>query len=388
MSKSSSLRFTPFLVIKVILALIGLISATSPGVAQAEGQNKLLIGFGGALLGNLASYGQSNFYGLEYAVLQANSNGGILGRTVEIVPVDDSCNPTLALTAANKLLGKGIKIVLGHTCSTATRSALDVYGDKALVISGSSTENSLTESGKYPYFFRATPRDDIQIKLWLDLITKKGYRKIAILHDNNDYGRSLAETARDRILANTQQFGELALFEGVTSGQLSFDAVIAKLKEIQPDVLIWGGYFHDAAKLVTQLRQNELKTVIIGSDGLYDQRFLNIAQQAAEGVYCSRQENHGQSQAAKAALADHQKRYYSQDVGNYFYTAAGAAQALFAAITKAGGEADFVAIKKHLNEDTVETVIGPTRFDAKGDIIGAEFKMFQVIKGQFVAINP
>jgi branched-chain amino acid transport system substrate-binding protein len=93
-----------------------------------------------------------------------------------------------------------------------------------------------------------------------------------------------------------------------------------------------------------------------------------------------------QSPSAMAAIEDHKKRH-AEDIGPYFFYAAGAAQALFAAIEKAGSENDLSAIKQHLHEDTVDTVMGPIRFDAKGDIIGAEFNIYVVKNGAFVEVK-
>jgi branched-chain amino acid transport system substrate-binding protein len=221
----------------------------------------------------------------------------------------------------------------------------------------------------------------------LALIKKNDYKKIAILHDKGDHGQSIAEAARDILLGDPGSGRQVVAFEGVTSGQISFDAVISKIKDTEAEVLLWGGYYNDAAKLVTQMRQKKVKTVLIGSDGLYDRRFLNIAQGAAEGTYCVGRIDFTQNAAAKEAVADHRRRYYSKDIGAYFFYAIGATQSLFSALEKAGLETDLTAIKKRLNEDTVETVMGPVRYDAKGDVIGASFKLFVAREGRFVEIN-
>ncbi|MDR2421907.1 MAG: branched-chain amino acid ABC transporter substrate-binding protein [Deltaproteobacteria bacterium] len=365
--------------------LVALAAATGPG--QAVAQEKLKIGFGGALLGNLATYGLSNFYGLEYAVLDINKKGGIRGQQVEIVSEDDSCVPAKATEAAEKLLSSKVRFVLGHSCSGATRAALKVYGDKALVVSSSATEFSLTEDGKSPYFFRTTPRDDIQVKLQLALIKKNNYKKIAIVHDNGDYGQSLAAMTKKMIDEDLSGELKAVVYEGVVSGQLSFEPVIAKVVDAEAEALVWCGYYNDAAKLAAQLLQNNVKITLIGPDGLNDKRYVNIAQKAAEGTFCTGQIDYSQSAAARVALADHRRRYYSREIGSFFFYSAGAAQALFAALEKVGPEADFPTIKRRLTEDTVETVMGPIRFDSKGDVIGAGFKIFVIDHGRFVEVN-
>jgi branched-chain amino acid transport system substrate-binding protein len=343
------------------------------------------IGFGGALLGNLASYGLSNFYGVEYAVLKANAEGGLFGKQIEIISEDDGCDPALASSAATKLMGSGLTVVLGHTCSGATRSALSVYGPNVLTMSSSATEVSLTEDGQNPYFFRTTPRDDAQSGLWIKLIKSKGFKKIAILHDKGDYGKALADLAQAEIEADTASGIEIVLLEGVTSGQVSYDSIIAKVKNSGAEALLWGGYYNDASKLAIQMRNKKVNTVIIGADGLYDTRYMDMAKEAAEGSFATGQVDMSQNPMAMAAFEDHKKRH-SEDTGTYFLYSAGATQALLAALAKTGNTTDLAAIKKHLMEDTVETAMGPIRFDDKGDVVGAGFKMYEIRGGKFVEV--
>ena len=158
------------------------------------------------------------------------------------------------------------------------------------------------------------------------------------------------------------------------------------LRNSQAEALVWGGYYSDASKLAIQMRDKGLETVIIGPDGLYNEQYIVMAGPASEGTIASGQADISGTDAAKAAIADHHTRH-QEAPGTYFFYAAGAAQALFAAVEKTGNGTDLDTIKKHLNEDTVETVMGPVRFDAKGDVIGAKFILYEVKNGQFVAIE-
>ncbi|MGL4209288.1 MAG: ABC transporter substrate-binding protein, partial [Candidatus Adiutrix sp.] len=155
---------------KLIVAALMICLALGANTSLAN--DKIKLGYGGALLGNLASYGLSSYYGMEYAVLKANAAGGLLGRQIEIVREDDGCDPALASSAATKLVGDGLSTIIGHTCSGATRSALSVYNNNVILISASATEVSLTADGANPYFFRTTPRDDAQSTLEVQLLKK------------------------------------------------------------------------------------------------------------------------------------------------------------------------------------------------------------------------
>jgi branched-chain amino acid transport system substrate-binding protein len=375
------------LFMRKLLLLPLLILALALPSSFAFAQETLKIGFGGALIGNLATYGLSNLYGIEYALHDINSKGGVLGRQVELVKEDDSCLPDMASTAATKLASQGLKFVLGHTCSGPTKSALSVYGNNVIVISSSATDVPLTASGEYPYFFRTTPRDDLQSMIILELIEKKGFKKIAILHDKSDYGVTLAKYTQAGIDARPKEDGvSVVLFEGITSGQVSFDAVVSKVKNSGADALVWGGYYNDGSKLAINLKDRDVEVVIIGADGLNDDRFINIGGLAAEGAYATVQAKPADSEEAKAAVEFHKKNH-TEEIGSYFFYAAGAAQALFSAIEKTGNATDLAAIKKHLTEDTVNTVMGPVRFDSNGDIIGAKFSVYQVQNGKFVEVT-
>ncbi|MDR0882494.1 MAG: branched-chain amino acid ABC transporter substrate-binding protein [Candidatus Adiutrix sp.] len=373
----------------MLLALAVTLPPAGLLMAQA-GQETLKIGYGGALLGNLASYGLSGFYGMEYAVLKANAQGGLLGRQVEIIREDDGCDPALASSAAAKLTGSGVKLVLGHTCSGATASALSVYGQNMLLISPSATEISLTEGAGNPYFFRTIMRDDAQADLQIEFVKKRGYRKVAILHDKGDYGKALADRAKAG-LEGSAGGPEVVLFEGVTTGQVSYDAVVSKLKNSGAEVLLWGGYYSDASKLATQMRSKKVATVIVGADGLKNEGYLKMAGEAAEGTFATGPADLSQSLKkpvrASEALADHQKRHPTEEIGPYFFYSAAAIEALFSAVTKAGSATDLAAIKNHLQNDDVETLLGPVRFDAKGDIVGSQAVMFEIKGGQFVEVE-
>jgi len=376
---------------KLILVMTAMVLGLGSNLLMAQGNKEpLKIGYGGALLGNYASYGKSGFYGMEYAVLKANAKGGVLGRQVEIITEDDGCDSALASNAATKLAGTGIKLVFGHTCSGATSSALSVYGNNMLLISPSATEVGLTEDGSNPYFFRTIMRDDAQADLQVDFVQKRGYKKVAILHDKGDYGKALA----DRAKAGLEKLGgevKVVLFEGVTSGQVSYDAVVSKLKNSGAEVLLWGGYYSDASKLATQMRSKQVGTIIVGADGLKNARYVQMAGEAAEGTYATGPSDLATSAnpSAKvtAALEDHKKRHPTEEIGPYFFYSAAAIEALFEAVEKAGSATDLEAIKKQLQENTADTVMGPVRFDAKGDIVGSQAVMYIIKDGQFVEVE-
>jgi branched-chain amino acid transport system substrate-binding protein len=350
---------------------------------NAYAQDPLKIGFGGALQGNLSAYGRSTLFGTEYAIIQANAKGGVLGRKVELVTQNDGCDPALATNAANKLKAEGLALILGHTCSGATRSALSVYANSAIVISSASTETSLTFDGQNPYFFRTTPYDSLQSKLQVDLLLKLGIKTVAVLNDNNEYGKTMADFTASYIKELPGRPIQIVIEEGVSDDQAAYDSVANAIKKSGANAIIWGGYYPEGAKLAASLRANGVGALLIGGDGIFDNQFISLAGTSSEGTFATGNIDFSTSDAAKAALADHRSRH-KDDIGAYFFYAIAAAQSLFSALESTGNISDLTTIKKHLTEDTVETIIGPVRFDQRGDVLGALFRIYRVVDGQYV----
>ena len=199
-----------FALLASVLALVA-VFAVSGAAADT-----IKLGVGGAHSGDLASYGLPSVKAAELVVKDINAKGGILGKQVELVVEDDVCKPEVATNTATKLVDQGVRVVLGHICSGATKAALSIY-KKANVIamSPSATNPELTQSGEYPNFFRTIASDDAQARLEVDFaLDVLKLKKIAVLHDKGDYGKGLAEFAKGFLEADPR--AEVVLYEGVT----------------------------------------------------------------------------------------------------------------------------------------------------------------------------
>lgn len=367
---------------KFLAAVICMVLAVS-GTGFA--QDTIKLGVAGAHSGDLASYGIPSVRAAELVVKDINAKGGVLGKQVEILTEDDVCKPEVATNTATKLVTAGVNVVLGHICSGATRAALGIYKDaKIVVMSPSATNPPLTQSGEYPNFFRTIAPDDAQAKLEVDfaLETLK-LKKIAVLHDKGDYGKGLAEFAKDFLEKSGK--AEVVLYEGVTPGAVDYSAVVQKIKRSGAEAVIFGGYHPEASKIIMGMRKKKMDTILISDDGVKDDTFIKVAGKYAEGVYATGPMDVSSNPLTKKAIEDHKKEYKS-DPGAFFENAYSATIALLNAIEKAGST-DYDAIVKALQTEDAETPLGKIRFDEKGDAIGIGFSMYQVKDGQYVEVK-
>ena len=369
-----------FVLFAAVVALVAMFAGT--GIAAET----IKLGVGGAHSGDLASYGLPTVKAAELVVKDINAKGGILGKQVELVVEDDVCKPEVATNTATKLVDQGVRIVLGHICSGATKAALSIY-NKAQVIamSPSATNPDLTQSGENPYFFRTIAADDAQARLEvafaLDTLKLK---KIAVLHDKGDYGKGLAEFAKKFLEEDPR--AEVVLYEGITPGAVDYSAVVQKIKRSGAEAVIFGGYHPEASKIVAQMRKKRMDTVFISDDGVKDDTFIKVAGKYAEGVYATGPKDVSKNPLAIAANKAHQDTYGAEP-GAFFLNAYAAAQALLNAVEKAGGTDDINAIVNALRTELVDTPLGKIHFDERGDAIGVGFSMYQVQNGAYVEVQ-
>jgi branched-chain amino acid transport system substrate-binding protein len=354
--------------------------------APALAEDVIKFGVAGPQSGDLAPFGIPPARAAELVVKEINAKGGILGKQVKLIVVDDLCKPEIATNVATKLVSEGVSVVMGHVCSGATKAALPIYGEaKIIVMSPSATNPDLTQSGGYPNFYRTIASDDMQARLDVDFtIGTLKAKKIAVLHDKGDYGKGLAEFAKGFIEKSGGK-AEVVLFEGVTPGAVDYSAVVQKVKESGAEAVIFGGYHPEASKIVSAMRKKGMTTYFVSDDGVKGDAFIKLALADAEGVYASGPKDMSQNPLNTAAVEAHRKAFNGEP-GQFYPEGWAAAVALLNAIQKAGST-DYDKVSKALRTEYVETPVGKIKFDAKGDAEGVGFSMYQVQKGVYVELK-
>lgn len=365
------------------LILAALLSMVVPATGFAA--DTIKIGVAGPHTGDLAPYGIPTKEAAEMVAAQVNAAGGVLGKQIEVMPMDDQCKPEIATSAATKLVSQGVDIVIGHVCSGATKAALGIYKESNVIaISPSATNPPLTQSGDYPNFYRTIAPDDDQGKLAAEFATGKlGAKKIAILHDKGDYGKGFADFSKQFVEAGGK--AEVVLFEGITPGAMDYSAVVQKIRREGAEAVIFGGYHPEASKLVGQMKKKRVKVPFIGPDGVKGDGFLEIAGKNAEGVYATGPMDVSAYAENKKAKEDYVAKY-GKEPGTFFDQGYAAMQSILAAVEAAGGT-EYAGLEKALRANFVETSVGKIKFDGKGDAEGVGFSVFQVQGGKFIELN-
>ena len=334
------------------------------------------IGVIGPYSGDLATYGIPVKNAVELGVEKLNKEGGILGKQVRLIALDDVCEPNTAITAANKILGENVVAVIGHLCSGATRSVLDLYRQaKVIVISAASTSPELTLDKKSPHFFRTIAHDAAQANLQVEFIKGQGFKKVAILHDKGTYGKGLADLVRDG-LSSTPGNVEVSLYEGLDPKNVTYTTLIDKIAKNSSEAVVFGGYHPEAAKLIRSARQKKLMMPFISGDGVRNDKLIELAGESALGYYASAPVDTSQNSLAQAMITEYKTKYKSEP-GTFSLQAYSALLVLKNAIETAKSES-YQDILKALHSSKTSTPLGDISFDDQGDIVGSGFTMYKV----------
>lgn len=359
--------------------------AAAAMAANAFAADPVKIGVAGAHSGDLASFGLPTVRAAELVAESINAKGGINGAKVELLLEDDVCKPEVAANTAAKLVSAGVKLVIGHICSGATKAALPVYTDAdVIVMSPSATDSDLTMSGRYPTFYRTIAPNNAQAAAIAEFVTDTlKAQKIAIIHDKGDYGKGLAEDVQNVLRQEAK--AEVVLFEGITPGAVDYSAIIQKIKMARADAVIFGGYHPEASKIVTQMRRKQMKTLFVSDDGVKDDSFIKLAGKYAEGVYAT-----GPADVSASPVTQQYRQAYAAkyggEPGTFFDNAVAAVIALTNAVEKAGST-DFKKVAEVLHKQIAVTPFGEIRFDEHGDAIGVGYTMCAVKDGKFEQVK-
>jgi branched-chain amino acid transport system substrate-binding protein len=250
------------------------------GLAHAEDTIKIAVA--GPITGPVAQYGDMQMSGAKMAVEQINAKGGVNGKKLEAVLMDDVCEPKQAVAVANQIVNQKIKYVVGHLCSGSTQPASKLYEEEGiLMITPAATNPAITQQG-YKMVFRTIGTDDQQgPTAGRYIATQIKPKKLAILHDKQQYGEGIAKEVDKTVKAAGIK---PVLFEGISKGQTDFSALITKMKKEGVDFVYYGGYHPELGLLLRQSKEQGFDAKYMGPEGVGNKDISAIAGPASEGL--------------------------------------------------------------------------------------------------------
>jgi len=340
--------------------------AAAPAAAQIQ------IATVGPMTGEYATFGQQMKAGAEQAVADINKAGGVLGQQLVLSVGDDACDPKQAVSVANQMAAKKVKLVAGHFCSGSSIPASKVYGEEGILqISPASTNPDYTEKGGWNTF-RVCGRDDQQGKVAGQYLAKHfAKEKIAILHDNSTYGKGLADQTQKALHAAG---GKEALYTAYTPKEKDYSALVSRLKQAGISVIYVGGYHTEAGLIIRQAKAQGMKATLVGGDALVSSEFWQIAGDAGAGTLMTFSPDPRLIKAAADVVKSFKDKKIEPE-GYVLYTYA--AVQIWADAVKKAKSTDPKKVAQQLKATgNWPSVLGPMSFDKKGDPTGSGYVLY------------
>ena len=341
------------------------------------------IGYQGPLSGGEASTGIDEQNAVKYAIkLFEAANKNI---KIKLVSIDDQGDPAVAGTVAPGVASnKNVLGVVGPAYSGATIASLPYYKSVSMpVISPSATRVSLTDPTSPdfggPIFHRVVGKDDLQGPALAKYATA-GVKaaKVFVFDDQSAYAvplRGFVEAGLKKVSGASVVGGD-----SVPNTTTDFSPTIAKIATSGANVVIYTGYYSQAAVFIKQLRDSGSKAVFAGGDGVFNQEFPKLAGAAAEG---SKVTGVGGLAGVDAKMEADFKKKMGVSSGVYSVESFDAANILLSGIK--AGKTTRSAMLAYVKAYKGKSISGNTiKFDANGDISYGLFAGFTTKNGVLV----
>lgn len=343
----------------------------------------ITIGVIAPLTGPVAAFGDQVKKGAEAAADVINKAGGIKGEKIVLKFADDAGEPKQGVSAANQIVGDGIKFVVGPVTTGVAIPVSDVLSENGvLMVTPTATGPDLTNRS-LQNVFRTCGRDDQQAEVMAAYVLKNDKdKKIAILHDKGAYGKGLADSFKGAL--NKGGVTEV-YYDSLTAGDKDFSALVTKLKAAGTEVVYFGGYHAEGGLLTRQLHDAGLKAQLLGGEGLSNTEFWAIGSDNAQGTLFTNASDATKNPASKDAIAALKEKGIPAEA--FTMNAYAAVEVLKAGIERAGKADDSAAVAKAIRSEPIETAIGKLSYGETGDLTSPSFDIFKWDGGKIVGVE-
>ncbi len=372
----------------LIIALVGLLLSGCKGRSSEPTKGDVIIYVAVPLSGFMANGGQTVLGGVRLAAEQINRQGGLMGYRLVVRPLDDEADSDVAVSQVTQIQeaiqrGERVLAVIGHLNSGQTLAAMELYQALPLiVITPTASEQSLTQKG-YDNFFRVNASDDVQAAVDARfLVEELGANRVAVIHNNTEYGRGLAGS----LIAELEARGAQAVTQiEVEEGQGRYEAEVAQVQAANPDAIFYAGYEIEAPYLRYELIQAGVTLPMLASDGAFLAETIDAAAGTAEGMYVSAFAPSPEYVAEPEWFEAYQVVEY-RNPGTYSINGYVAMQVLIEGVRKANA-LDAAKIANTLRGSSVKTMLDGFNYQDNGDLVDPQIWIYQVVDGEFKQVE-
>lgn len=233
--------------------------------------------------GRAKFYAQPVTQGSILAAKVINSQGGILGKKIELIIEDDGAKPDVSASKARKLMDAGVVAIISNSSSPATQQAQAATVEKSWPhITAANSGETLATKLKHPCFVQLGPLASTQIRTLMSYSRSKAYKRVAIVGDNAGLSKLIARVFKTFLEKNNIKVVEQQV---IPIGSRTAVAQVQKIRAAKPEAIFQAGIVGpQMVQFFKAYHQLGLKQPILGSFNLSIPAYLTIAKGLMDGA--------------------------------------------------------------------------------------------------------
>lgn len=255
--------------------------SSSSGSGNSVSGDEIKIGANLELSGAVATYGASINDGAKLAIEEINAAGGVDGKKIKYIPVDNKSETAEATSAAIRLAEqeKVVAMLAPATSGNSVATVQIANKHKVPMVTGSGTAPNVTvndDGSINEYAFRTCFIDPFQGTVAANFASNElGAKNVAIYADNaSDYAKGLAKSFKETIEANG---GKVVIEEAYVANDVDFKSTLTNIKGKNPDFIFIPGYYQEVGLIVKQARDLGINVPLMGADGWDSPTLVELA---------------------------------------------------------------------------------------------------------------
>ena len=292
-------------------------AGSAAGSTAAASGDTIKVGVLGPMTGDVSVYGLAVINGATLYLDQVNANGGVNGKQLEIITMDEQGDATQAVTCFTKMCDQGITALVGDVTTTPTLAVAAESADYNMpMVTASATAEAVTYDAETDTVnanvFRATFTDPFQgIKMADYAYQKLGYTQAAVIYlKGADYNEGLAENF---VKEFESLGGTIVDQETYADGDVDFKTQLTTILGKNPQVVFCPNYYQDVGQILAQAESIGLTVPFLGGDGWDGLEGYATADQLKDAYFCA-----NYAKGSNTEFESAYKEKYGEDYPNGF----------------------------------------------------------------------
>ena len=330
-----------------------------------------------SISGPAASVGEAGKIGIELATELINKEGGIDGRPLEVIIEDSQTNPQKGTSAFTKLVEVDDVEAVVVQLSSISLAVQPIAEEHQIPILAESTHPTIVHN--FDYTLRNFYRSDVANDELVDFITSREYKKISVLHINDEFGNVAIEDLEDKAL---KYEWSIVSKDSFSRADTDLRSQITKAKVANPDLVYIVGFGPTVALAYNQMQELDLTSEKVGFIICGQPDIVPAAKEALEGTYAVEAKFDELDQNFIDLNRLFKKRYPKLDINQSVVVSYDAIR-LFADALRSGAQGGLAIRDYLLNIDDFSGASGPITFDRKGESSRA-MELQKIVGGECV----